>query len=336
MKNLVTVHHCFVPKTKEEEEEIERHYAKFEEISKLFPQEKGWISEHIVQYKGFWFEPLYGMNGYMWMLECFKSKPSDILLITNPKSGTTWLKALLFSVMNRTLYDFSSHPLLTHNPHECVPFLELKLFRKTPVGDPENMPNPRILATHVPYSLLPETILSSGCKIVYICRNPKDVFVSMWHFCSKIRVEGLPPISMEEALDLFCKGVSPYGPYWDHALGYWNASLEFPERVLFLKYEDVKEETLFNVKKIAEFLCKPFTAEEETNGVIQEIVKLCSFDSMSNMAVNKNGIYRDNVKNNVFFREGKVGDWKNYLSPKMIERLDGITKQKLNGSSLTL
>ncbi|XBI46008.1 hypothetical protein VPH35_110350 [Triticum aestivum] len=49
------------------------------------------------------------------------------------------------------------------------------------------LPSPRVLATHLPCSLLPRrmTAEESGCRIVYICRDPKDAFVSSWFFAKK-------------------------------------------------------------------------------------------------------------------------------------------------------
>ncbi|KAI8010963.1 Cytosolic sulfotransferase 15 [Camellia lanceoleosa] len=237
--------------------------------------------------------------------------------------------------MNRTYHNNMSvtHPLVTTNPHDCVPFLEMKIFRAPPIGDVENMPSPRLLAMHIPYTLLPESVVSSGCRIVYICRNPKDVFVSMWHFMAKLTTKELScsPLSLEEAFDLFCKGISGYGPFWDHVQEYWKASLKCPETVLFLKYEDMKSETLFHVKRLAEFLGQPFSLEEESKGVVQEIVELCSFENLSDLEVNKNGAADVSAKNDVFFRKGKVGDWKNYLTTQMTECLDQITEEKLGG-----
>nr|KAJ0211299.1 hypothetical protein LSAT_V11C400201350 [Lactuca sativa] len=43
-------------------------------------------------------------------------------------------------------------------------------------------------------------------------------------------------------------------------------------------------------KKLAEFMGMPFTMEEEEGGVVEEIVKLCSFENLSNFKVNKDGV----------------------------------------------
>jgi hypothetical protein len=86
-------------------------------------------------------------------------------------------------------------------------------------------------------------------------------------------------------LSYFVKDITPCGPYWDHLLGYWRASLESPERILFLKYEDLKNETVYWVKKMAQFMGYPFSLEEEDKGVVQKIIDLCSFENLSSLEV---------------------------------------------------
>lgn len=117
---------------------------------------------------------------------------------------------------------------------------------------------------------------------------------------------------------------------------FWKLSLDRPEEVLFLTYEDLKGDIISEVKKIAKYIGCPFTFEEENSGVIQEIIRLCSFEHMSNLNVNKTG---ERVfpwlENSNFFRKGEVGEWKTVLTPSMAEHLDRVFKQKFDGSGLT-
>ncbi|XP_058226108.1 cytosolic sulfotransferase 15-like [Rhododendron vialii] len=310
---------------------VERSYQRYREIISTLPKEKGWIAENMCLYEGFWYQPMHGLAGVMFAQEHFQARPDDVFLVSAPKSGSTWLKALIFAVMKRTCYASSAHPLLTTNPHDCVPFFEFELFKKPPVADVDGLPSPRIFATHIPYTSLPKSVLDSGCKIVYVCRDPKDVLISMWYFLANVRSKELPPLSLEEAVDLFSRGVFGFGPFWDHVQGYWKASLECPERIFFITYEQMKRDTFVKVKRLAEFLGQPFSMEEEGERVVEEIIELCSFGKLRNLEVNKNGSRNPDFKNDAFFRKGEVGDWKNHLTPQMVERLDQITNEKLPG-----
>ena len=80
---------------------------------------------------------------------------------------------------------------------------------------------------------------------------------------------------------------------------------------MFLKY-DIKNESLGQVKRLAAFLGQSFSLEEEEEGVVREILKLCSFEIMSNLEINKarRKPVRHETKNDVYFRQGKVGDWR--------------------------
>ncbi|KAG8381912.1 hypothetical protein BUALT_Bualt05G0022100 [Buddleja alternifolia] len=133
---------------------------------------------------------------------------------------------------------------------------------------------------------------------------------------------------------MFCKGFYHFGPFWDHMLGYWKAHLPNSQKVLFLKYEDPKEDITFNIKNIAEFIGFPFSSEEEKLGKIEEISRLCSFESLSNLDVNKPRNFIGRAKTSSFFRKGEVGDWKNYLTPVMAERMKKLMESKLEGSGL--
>ncbi|KAJ9543860.1 hypothetical protein OSB04_023567 [Centaurea solstitialis] len=295
----------------------------------VLPKEKGWHTENLYLYQGHWFPSkyLFSIANVMGSQKTFQAMPSDIYLATLPKSGTTWIKALTFAIVNRTMYknnSLSTHKLLSSNPHDCVPFIENEILRANPTSVVENCP--RIFATHTPYTSLPQSIIDCGCRIVYVCRNPKDVLVSLFHFANKVRDESLGIITFEEAFKLFCEGVIPSGPYWDHVKGYYKATSEHPARILFLTYENMSVDIANIVKNLAKFLGYPFTKEEEAAGIVEEVVKICSFEKLRE--VNKHGNIRAGIPKHAFFREGRVGDWSNHLTDEMSHILDQITKEK--------
>ncbi|KAF2320840.1 hypothetical protein GH714_031198 [Hevea brasiliensis] len=315
------------------------NHTKYKEIISTLPRIEGrWRqSQQLHEYQGFWF----GQNileGIMSAQEHLKAQPTDIFICSHPKSGTTWLKALSFAILTRKRFsDSSTNPLLSELPHDVMPFIDILAFTDITSRDPE-LP---LLSTHMPYTSLPKSIVECKCKIIYICRDPKDLFISLWHFAGKVRGTSAETFPLEEACQKFCEGLHNYGPYWDHVLGYWKASLQFPERMLFIKYEDLQNDTFSYVKRMADFMGCPFSMEEERQGLVQKVVDLCSFEILSNLEVNKSkkpssaiGQYVK-IEKKAFFRKGKVGDWENYLTADMAATIDQITEQKFSGSGLS-
>ncbi|KAK6146361.1 hypothetical protein DH2020_020230 [Rehmannia glutinosa] len=226
------------------------------------------------------------------------------------KTGTGWLKAISFSIIKN---DVEEDILATETPYFLVPSVVTSFSATKPLPfDIYDASSPRLLHTHVAYSLLPDSIKNSACKIIYITRNPKDTIISMWHFLSSIK----GPFPLEEVVNSLCCGVYPYGSFFDHVVEYWMESKKRPEKILFLKAM---------ISKIAEFLGKPFLDEVQ----VEEIIKRCSLERLKNLDVNKNGSFKSNVPNSAFFRKGEVSDWKNYLTPEMVERINQITHIKL-------
>ncbi|KAJ4908757.1 Cytosolic sulfotransferase 1 [Raphanus sativus] len=251
-----------------------------------------------------------------------------------PKSGTTWLKALTVALLERS-NDPLNHPLLSDNPHDIVPFLENNLYLKSSSPDLTKYSSPRLFATHMPLQTLKEGLRGSPCKIVFMCRNAKDALISMWYFVCKYQRVELTRTVLESLFESLCSGVAFYGPFWDQVLSYWRGSLEDPSRVLFMKYEEMKEEPRVQLKRLAEFLGCPFTEEEEERGGVDKILELCSLRSLSDLEVNKSGKNVNGVDYKFYFRKGEVGDWKNHLTPEMESRIDVIFEEKLRGSGLS-
>ncbi|KAL5206296.1 hypothetical protein ABZP36_034505 [Zizania latifolia] len=257
------------------------------------------------------------------------ARATDVFIVTFPKSGTTWLKALLHSAVRRGVHDIGAY-----SPHQLIPFLESQVFIKDQIPDLSSLPAPRLLMTHIPSQSLPDSVADSGCKLVYLCRDPKDCFVSLWHFWNRFM-----PWDIDEALRQFCDGRSLFGPYWEHVLGYWRWHVQRPSQVLFLTYEELAADTLSQLKRLAGFLGRPFTEAEQEAGVDRKIVEACAMENLSRLEVNRSGttdMISSAVANNIFFRRGVVGDSRNHLTPEMARRIDEITMSKFEGSGLLL
>ncbi|KAL6903729.1 hypothetical protein ACP4OV_004542 [Aristida adscensionis] len=322
--------------------ELYQHFAGL--VSSL-PSSNGLAFNRLYRHEQGWHSIQAAVVGAMVADACFTARPTDIVVASAPKSGTTWTKALLYATVHRREHPAGAatdHPFNSLGPHECVKILEMQLYTCNRIPNLDKLPDPRLFSTHLPFASLPRSIAPSGCRIVYVCRDPKDAFVSTWSFATKFMARGgVEPPSVEAGVELFCDGLSPFGPYWEHVLGYWRAHLAHPERVLFFRYEEMKRDPAGHVRRLAEFVGRPFGAGEEEDGgaAADAIVRLCAFEHMSGLEATKSGktqLVARSVPNDWFFRRGVAGDWANHLTPEMARRIDAITEAKFKGSGLSM
>ncbi|KAH8029696.1 hypothetical protein HPB51_002718 [Rhipicephalus microplus] len=112
--------------------------------------------------------------------------------------GTTWVQEIVYLIV--TGLDFRS--AAARNMEQRFPFLE---YFYPGVSTIENSPDTRMIKTHLPYSLLPESVHTENPKIIYIMRNPKDVCVSLYHFTRLIKETGYEG-SFKDFFESFLKG----------------------------------------------------------------------------------------------------------------------------------
>ncbi|XP_059700288.1 sulfotransferase 1B1-like isoform X3 [Haemorhous mexicanus] len=191
------------------------------------------------------------------------------------------------------------------------------------------MPSPRVVKTHLPTHILPKSFWENRCKMIYVGRNAKDVAVSYYHFDLMNQLL-LHPGTWAQYLEEFMAGRVAYGSWYDHVKGYWERRKDHP--ILYLFYEDLKEDLRREVAKVAQFL-----GQKLSDAALGTITRHTSFEAMrDNPATNYTKIPSDLMDHSVspFMRKGTTGDWKNHFTVAQNERFDQDYAQKMSGTDL--
>ncbi|XP_044273732.1 sulfotransferase 6B1 isoform X2 [Varanus komodoensis] len=244
-------------------------------------------------------------------LEKFESRKDDLVLVSYPKCGINWLILIVNDLIATTLK--------TKQENAELPFIEC--------GDPDKFqrmkqfPSPRIVASHLHYNNLPKSVFKSKAKVLVLFRNPKDVAASFFYFHNN--APGIPSYdSWEKFFSEFMNGQVAWGSYFDQAVT-WNKHID-DENVLILTYEELKEDLVAGVKKIAEFFGFSATAEQ-----IQSIASRATFQAVRDKSQETHG-----AAGPLLFRKGVVGDWKSLFDETQSQKMDAKFTECLAGTKL--
>ncbi|XP_069100153.1 sulfotransferase 1 family member D1-like [Pleurodeles waltl] len=271
--------------------------------------------------------PVYGFVGNNWAeVEGFQARPDDLLICTYPKSGTTWVSEIVDLILNNGDVEKTNRDAIAIR----VPYLEFAA-PGFPFGTEllVNAPSPRFIKTHMTVGMLQKTFWENNCKIIYVARNAKDVAVSFYHF-DKMALLHPDPGTWDEFLENYMAGKVSYGSWYDHVKGWWEKTKD--HQILYLFYEDLKEDPKREIRKIMQFIEKELGEE-----IVERIYHHTMFCKMKDNLMTNYKTVPTNVldqKVSPFMRKGIVGDWKNHFTVAQSERFDEDYKKKMAGSSL--
>ena len=168
----------------------------------------------------------------------FTPQASDVLIATFPKCGTTWMQQIVHGL--RTGGDMSFEEITC-----AVPWLEAAADMGI---DPEHdqAAVPRCYKTHLNWDQIPK-----GAHYIHISRDPKDALVSYHRF-----LEGWFFETGTIDLDTLARESFLLGrrdeDYWEFLLSWWERRND--PNVLFLFFEDMKEDLKRTVEEVARFM----------------------------------------------------------------------------------
>ncbi|KAB0791658.1 hypothetical protein PPYR_03458 [Photinus pyralis] len=259
----------------------------------------------------------------------------DVILASFPKSGTTWVREMVWLIENDLNYEGAKVDL-----RERFPELPGIFNPRFEANDPnfgivlkefKAASGRRLIKTHLPFSLLPRQIRdgTKTPKIIFVMRNPKDVFVS-YHHMGLLMMGWLA--NREDFAKAFLADKVLYAPYWQVVHGYWTRRA-LPN-VLILKYEEMIKDLKSVLLRTSAFLGKDPMSEEQ----LERLCAHLSFDSMKgNPAVNSQKLvmqrrtYNPNA-NGSFMRSGRIGDYKAEMSPRMVSAFDAWIKKNIQNT----
>jgi len=246
--------------------------------------------------------------------EEFTPRPDDIVVSTFPKSGTTWLQNIVYNLVG-----CPNGPIVQIN--KSVPWLQDSWSVK--LEDIERMKGPRVFKTHDYWTWMPEKLRETA-RFIYCSRNPKDQAVSYFHhikFLKKIYGDKCSAMTFSEFFNQIYtnEDVAMYGFWEDHNIEWLEQSSR--NNIMFVTYEDLKEDTEREIRRIVQFL--GLSLDEER---IAETLQQSGFKHMQK-SDNLNYSWVTEGLKCGFVRKGQVGGWVDYLNGEESAYLDEPIKR---------
>jgi hypothetical protein len=253
------------------------------------------------------------------LYEDFDYREDDVWLVSYPRSGTAWTYAITCAV----LYGGDIGALRkAQGENKVLKFLPIEVGSQASVTERINtwkaLPSPRVIPTHLPFRLFPETALEHRVKLVYVVRDPKDVAVSLYHFHRSHKLLGFYKGTWDDFFECFITGQVIYGSWFTHTSGWLTRVRQNAGNMLMLQYENMQQDLAAQTKRLAALLNRSLSPQ-----AVAAVVAYCSFESMSaNPFTNREGDPIMDFSIARFLRKGIVGDWKNYFTESQIQRFN--------------
>jgi hypothetical protein len=225
-------------------------------------------------------------------------RDSDAFLASYPRSGSTWLRFLLYEALTLVSAEFGSMK-------QAVPSVG-----KQDGARPVLPGGGRVVQTH-------ERYLDRERRVVYVVRDPRSVVVSEYSWQRRLGIEGRP---FEAFFDDFLRGRSnPWGG-WDQHVRFWlGGPCARAGKLHLVHFEDMRADTEAVFSAALGFLGSPADAS-----VVHRAVENNSLQRMREKedAARARG-WRSRARSDLrFVNTGSVGGWRNALSEDQARALE--------------
>jgi len=261
-----------------------------------------------------------------------------VWLASFPKSGNTWFRIFLANLaagengpadinnlderggIASSRHEFEAATLLDSGfvTHDDIEDLRRQVYARIAAGCEQQ----RWVKVHDAYTNTPggEPMFGiGGTRAVYLVRDPRDVVVSLAHHNSTTIDKAIS--LMNEDKGALCAGHKGLAPQlrqkllgWSGHVASWIDQIDLP--IILLRYEDSRADPMHNFSAALEFSGRTATTEE-----IVRAIRHADFSELQRQESEK-GFAERMSRTAPFFRSGRLGDWREMLTPEQIARIE--------------
>jgi hypothetical protein len=177
--------------------------------------------------------------------------PDDTFVVSYPRSGNTWTRFLIASLV------FPSEVVTFTNIERMIPDTSSQSNRAL-----KRTPRPRIIKSHQYFD-------PRYRRVLYIVRDPRDLVLSYYNFQRKYR-QIANDYPLADYVDDFTNGrlISADWGSWGENVASWIYTRQNQSGFLLVRYEDMKNNTPHELRRIATFLGVEPTEERLTQAIM--------------------------------------------------------------------
>ena len=248
-----------------------------------------------------------------------RPRPTDVVIAPYGKCGTTMLQQMFHTLRTGGDMDFD-------DISRAVPWIEMSPILGLDLNA-EQRAEPRGFKSHLSYSSLPK-----GARYVVSLRDPKDAFVSMFHFMTGWMIEP-GTIPLEDFFEVWAAGGGPEGEgYWTHLLSWWEARKR-PDVLLF-SYSKMVRDPAAHIRRLADFAgialddeLLELTVERTSRAYM--LAHRDRFDDLMMRTLSETAGGLPGGSDSAKVRAGSSGDHKAELPAALAERMDSIWAERV-------
>ncbi len=278
------------------------------------------------------------MNSARW--DQFEPRDGDIIITTSYKAGTTWLQGICAALVFQ-------QPEPPAPQDDLTPWVDANF---APIDEViaklDGLSNRRYIKTHCP---LDGARYYDNVKYIFVGRDGRDVFASMWNHWNNMNVESIddlnnapdrlgptlpyPPDSAQPAFDEWLSRGSfdweqdgyPFWSHLHHAQTWWD--YKHLDNILFVHFSDLLKNTDEEMRRISAYL--DIAVDED---IWPDLLDGVSFKSMKANADKMapgvvDGLWKSNSQ---FFHKGQNERWRGLLTEEQSRRYEAVARERLS------